>query len=229
MGRFFKYFLISQLVSVLIVLTIAACLDPVGFPADFRVYYDDDYSGLIYNNSYPSKGITKSITAITQKVSCGYAVIEMLAAWDNDTSITEESLLAQNGGEISTSMGSGFLKEMNRRFPGWTTTRYVNITNTELLIKIYDSLVNDFPVPVEFAAKNTSSEWTLHFGIVTELDLENNKIVVQNPYGYQEDYTIRDFIRATRYESYENMEWYFKVGFNMGLFNKNTIYIIDNK
>jgi hypothetical protein len=118
---------------------------------------------------------------------------------------------------------------MNRQFPEWETTRYVNITNKELLKNIHTSLKNGFPVPIEFAAKNTSSEWTLHFGIVTAMNLANNQIIVQNPYGYEETYTVDSFIHATRYECYENMEWYFKIGFNMGLFHKNTIYIISNK
>jgi hypothetical protein len=209
-------------------LTITACSDPVGFPVTFRGSYSDDYSGLLQNSAYPYKEVT-GIQAIKQDVTCGYACIEMLAAWKGKTHITEESLLTQNNGEISTSMGSGFLKEMTRQFPEWNITRCVNITNTELLEKIYLSLNNGFPVPIEFAAKNTSSQWTLHFGIVSVIDLINNKIVVQNPYGYEETYSIRDFIHATRYESYEDMEWYFKTGFNMGLFHKNTIYIIDSK
>jgi hypothetical protein len=126
-------------------------------------------------------------------------------------------------------MGSGFLKEMARQFPEWNITRCVNIPNTDLLEKIYMSLNNGFPVPIEFAAKNSSSQWTLHFGIVTAIDLFNNNIAVLNPYGYEETYSIQDFISATRYESYKDMEWYFKIGFNMGLFHKNTIYIIENK
>ena len=143
---------------VFVGLTLVACSDPWGFPADFRVYSDDEYSGLLQDGNYSQAVSVTGIQAIKQEVTCGYAVIEMLAKWKGK-SITEKTLLSQNNGKISTSMGSGFLKEMNR----------------------------------------------------------------------QETYTVHDFIRATRYESYENMEWYFKIGFNMGLFHKNTIYIISNK
>jgi hypothetical protein len=76
----------------------------------------------------------------------------VLAEWKGKP-ITEHSLSSQNNGEISTSMGSGFLKEMNRQFPEWETTRYVNITNRELLQNIHASLKNGFPAPIEFAAK----------------------------------------------------------------------------
>ncbi|MDR1219478.1 MAG: hypothetical protein LBK73_07705 [Treponema sp.] len=229
MDKFVNKFLSFQLtVSIFVLLTFFACSDPVGFPADIRVYYNDDYSGLLQDSAYSQAVSVNGIHAIKQEISCGYAVIEMLAKWKGKP-ITEYSLSSQNNGEISTSMGSGFLKEMNRQFPEWETTRYVNITNRELLQNIHASLENGFPAPIEFAAKNTSSEWTLHFAIVTSMDLGNNQIIVQNPYGYEEAYTVQNFIRATRYECYENMEWHFKTGFNMGLFNKNTIYSIANK
>jgi hypothetical protein len=124
-------------------------------------------------------------------------------------------------------MGSGFLNEMTRQFPEWKITRCVNQTNTDMLKMMYQSLKNGFPVPVEFAAQDTSDNWTLHFGLVTAMNLGNNEIVVQNPYGYKETYTAQRFIAAARYELYENMEWYFKIGFTMGIFNKNTFYIMS--
>jgi hypothetical protein len=215
-------------IIVFFALSTITCSEPLGFPVPFRGSYSDDYSAFLQNNAYSYKEVT-GIQVIKQDVSCGYACIEMLAAWKGKTHITEESLLTQNNGEISTAMGSGFLKEMARQFPEWNITRCVNISNTELLERIHTSLSNGFPVPVEFAAKNTSSQWTLHFGIVTAIDVSNNKIVVQNPYGYEETYSIQNFIRATGYESYKDMEWYFKIGFNMGLFHKNTIYSMANK
>lgn len=213
---------------VTICFLVLSCSDPINFPASFRVYPDDDYSKILQDSAYSTAVNMSGVNAITQKISCGYACIEMLAKWKGK-SITEDSLSAQNNGEISTAMGSGFLKEMTKQFPEWDTTRCVNITNTEILTKIYNSLANGFPVPIEFAAKNTSAEWTLHFGIVTGMDIPNDKITVQNPYGYEETYTIKNFIQATRYECYENMQWYFQFGFNMGLFHKNTIYIITDR
>jgi hypothetical protein len=91
------------------------------------------------------------------------------------------------------------------------------------------SVKNGFPVPVEFAAKNTDNQWTLHFALVRGIDLHKDQVIVLNPYGYEETYSIDNFVKATRYECYENMEWYFTAGFNMGLFNKNTIYILSSK
>jgi hypothetical protein len=220
---FLPYFL-----TVLNCLLVFACSDPIGYPKNIRTYYNDDYSEVLQDGNFLSDVTVTGIKVIKQKISCGYAIIEMLAKWQNKQ-ITEDTVSAQNNGEISTAMGSGFLNEMTRQFPEWKVTRCINRTNTEMLKKIHSSLANGFPVPVEFAAKDTSNNWTLHFGLVTAMNLGNNEIVVQNPYGYQETYTAQRFIAATRYEIYENMEWYFKIGFTMGIFNKNTFYIIIDK
>ena len=96
---------------------------------------------------------------------------------------------------------------------------------------MYESLADGMPVNIEFAALrnvNGVEVWTLHFAVVTGLDLQNDIVIVQNPYGYEESYTVDKFLRATRYDSYENMELPFSFGFAFGLFNKNTIYTLKN-
>lgn len=68
-----------------------------------------------------------------------------------------------------------------------------------------------------------------HFALITAMDIPNNSITVCNPYGYEEKYNVEEFLNATRYDSYENMQFYFKLAFAIGVFNKNTIYIVKNK
>jgi hypothetical protein len=108
-----KNLLLYQIIlSVFIVSGFPACSDPLGFPADFRVYSGDDYSGLLLDSDYLQAVSVTGIQVIKQNVSCGCAIIEMLAKWKGKQ-ITEQTLLSQNNGEISTSMGSGFLKDKN--------------------------------------------------------------------------------------------------------------------
>jgi hypothetical protein len=229
MRKKYGFFLfVPFFLTVLTCLIVLSCSDPIGYPKNIRGYYNDDHSEVLQDGNFLNNEVVAGVDVIKQKISCGYAIIEMLAKWKNKQ-ITEKTLSDQNNGKISTAMGSGFLNEMTRQFPEWKVTRCVNQTNTEMLKNIHNSLANGFPVPFEFAAKDTSSNWTLHFGLVTAMNLGNNEIVVQNPYGYEEIYTAQRFIAATRYEIYENMEWYFKIGFNMGIFNKNTFYIIIDK
>ena len=191
---------------------------------------NNDYSEIINNESCKEPVSIENVSFIEQDISCGYAIIEMLSNWQNKN-ITEQSLYEENNQTISTAIGKGFLNEMEKQFSEWNTTRYVNLSNIEILEKMYNSLQSGMPVPIEFAAlRNTDSGdvWTLHFGLVTGMDLSNDVITVQNPYGYEEKYSVDDFLCATRYDSYENMEIFFRFGFAFEMFHMNTIYIIQN-
>lgn len=191
---------------------------------------DDDISLVYTNEKYKTPVSVNGIEVIKQDVSCGYACIELLALWQGKD-ITENTLFAQNDGKITTAMGNGFVNEVNEQFPEFHTSKYSNLTNSELLDKVYKSLEKGIPVPFEFAAlysDDGKDVWTLHFAIITAMDVNADEITISNPYGYTETYTLKEFLQSTRYDSYENMEFFFKVGFAAGVFKKNTIYIIEN-
>ena len=191
---------------------------------------NNDYTMVLNNPVYQEPVSVNGVHFITQKISCGYAIIEMLSKWQNKE-ITEQFLFENNENTISTAMGTGFLNEIGKQFPEWTIRRHTKLTNSELLCAMHESLSDGMPVIIEFAAlhdANGVEEWTLHFAVVTAMDLHNDNVIVQNPYGYEESYTARNFLRATRYDSYENMELPFSFGFAFGLFHKNTIYTIKN-
>jgi len=190
---------------------------------------NDDISAFYSDERYKIPVAVNGIEVIEQEVSCGYACIELLARWQGKD-ITENGLLAQNDGKITTAMGNGFVNEMNTQFPEFHTTKHSNLANSVLLEMVYSSLEKGMPVPFEFAAlysNDGESVWTLHFAIITSMDVGADEITISNPYGHMETYTLSDFLQATRYDSYENMEFFFKIGFAAGIFKKNTIYIID--
>jgi hypothetical protein len=155
----------------------------------------------------------------------------MLAKWQG-IDISEQTLFDANSGKITTALGNGFTNELAKQFPQWTVTQNKNLTNSQLLKTMHESLYAGIPVPIEFAAlRNVDGVkiWTLHFATVTAMDLQNDAVTLQNPYGYEETYCVEDFLSATRYESYQNMELFIKFGFAFGLFHQNTIYTIQNK
>lgn len=184
----------------------------------------DDISAVYTDEKYQEAVSVDNIEVITQEVSCGYAVIEMFSAWDGG-SITEESLYEQYG-KVVTSTGKSFCEEMNKQFPQYQTTMHSYLPNTELIDKIYDSLAKGVPVPFEWAAKY-EDVWTLHYSLIVGMDVPNDKIMIANPYGYVEELSLEDFLDRTSFEAYENMPFYFKLGFAFGLFEKNTIYVVE--
>lgn len=187
----------------------------------------DDYSKVYTNEKYKEAILIDNVNVFGQDVSCGYAIIEMFAKWNDNSDITEQSLYNQYG-KVVTSTGNAFEKEMNKQFPEYKTTMYKYLKNTELIDKVYESLSNGIPVPVEWAAKY-KDEWTLHYSLIIGMDIPNDKITIANPYGYIEEISLEDFINRTSFESYENMPIFLKLGFAFGIFEKNTIFIIERK
>lgn len=186
----------------------------------------NDYSNIYTDKKYEKAITLDNIDVITQDISCGYAVIEMFAKWNNDMDLTEESLYNKYG-KVVTSTGNSFCEEMNKQFPQYSTTTYKYLSNTELIDRVYNSLLNGIPVPFEWAAKN-NNEWTLHYSLIVGMDIPNDKVIIANPYGYMEDLTLREFLDRTSFEAYENMPIFLKLGFAFGIFEKNTIFVVES-
>ena len=182
----------------------------------------DGYSSMLADAKYSVPVKVEGVEAITQEVSCGYAVIEMFSAWDGG-GITEESLYDEYG-KVVTSTGQSFCDEMNKRFPEYETTMRKYLTDSELLGVVYACLTEGVPVPIEWAAKY-GDEWTLHYSLVTGLDIPGNKVTIANPYGYVEEISLDEFLDRTRFDAYEDMPLFLKLGFAFGIFEKNTVFV----
>ena len=187
----------------------------------------DDYSSILADPKYQTAVSVENAKFIKQDVSCGYAVIEMFGKWTGNDQLTEASLYDQYG-KVVTSTGTSFEKEMNTQFPAYKTTMYKNLKASELIDKIYASLAAGIPVPFEWAAK-LENEWTLHYSLVTGLDAANSRVTVQNPYGYEESIGVNEFIDRTSFHAYENMPLFLQLGFAFGMFERNTIFIVEAK
>ena len=187
---------------------------------------NDDFSSCFQDEKYKNPVSVENVECITQDVSCGYAVIEMFSKWDGGN-ITEEELYDEYK-KVVTSTGKSFCEEMNKRFPEYNTGMYKYLTNSEMIDSIYDSLYEGVPVPIEWAAKK-DGEWTLHYSLVTGMDIPNNTVTVANPYGYYESISLDEFLERTRFDAYEKMPVFLKAGFVFGIFEKNAIFIARDK
>ena len=157
-----------------------------------------DYSSVYENEKYKTPVYAEGVETITQDVSCGYACIEMFSAWNGGT-LTEENLYNEYG-RVVTSTGNKFGEEMNKRFPEYTTTIHKYMTNTELIDAAYDNLADGIPVPFEWAAKS-GDVWTLHYSLLTGMDIPNDRVTVANPYGYTEEISVGEFLERTSFEA----------------------------
>lgn len=182
----------------------------------------DDIDSVMNDKNYRTAVGAEEVKVITQQVSCGYAVIEMFSRYSGGE-ITEQKLY-DTYGKVVTSTGSAFCDEMNRQFDGFDTAMYRYLPDSELLKKVHESLEAGVPVPFEWAAK-TDDEWTLHYSLITGMDLFQNRITVANPYGYTENITAEELLERTSFEAYEDMPLLLRFGFAFGIFEKNTVFI----
>ena len=180
-----------------------------------------NYSYLKEDSTYKEKVEITGLELVKQHVSCGYASIEMISTYYGNP-VTEDELDARNKA-ISTASTDGFLKEINKSVPSKTFVKRTYLKHDKLLKEIHDSLKNNNPVAIEWAAKYENA-WTLHFSVVSGLDLQNDNVTVYNPYGYIENVTTKEFISRTTFNAYKNMPIFLNFGFAFGAFHKNTIF-----
>ena len=180
-----------------------------------------DYSYLKEDATYKEKVEISGLQLVTQHVSCGYASIEMISTYYGSP-VTEDDLDARNGA-ISTASSDGFLKEINKSIPSKKFVKRSYLKHDKLLKEIHDSLKNNNPVAIEWAAKYEGA-WTLHFSVVSGLDLENDNVTIYNPYGYIENINTKEFISRTTFNAYKNMPLFLNFGFAFGAFDKNTVF-----
>lgn len=180
-----------------------------------------DYSYLKEDATYKEKVEISGLQLVTQHVSCGYASIEMISTYYGSP-VIEDDLDARNGA-ISTASSDGFLKEINKSIPSKKFVKRSYLKHDKLLKEIHDSLKNNNPVAIEWAAKYEGA-WTLHFSVVSGLDLENDNVTIYNPYGYIENINTKEFISRTTFNAYKNMPLFLNFGFAFGAFDKNTVF-----
>lgn len=210
---------IGIIVAVILLVPIAALII-----SDIRTKLtQDDYSQVYTSEKYMKPVKIENVEVIKQDISCGYAVIEMFSAW-NGGNVTEESLYEQYG-TIVTSTGQKFCEEMNKQFPEYATKIHKYLKNTEFIDIMYDTLSSGKPVPFEWAALY-GDDWTLHYSLIIGADIPNNKITVANPYGYYEELTLDELLNRTSFQAYENMPLFLRMGFAIGLFEKNTLFSV---
>ena len=178
------------------------------------------YSYLKEDAKYKEKVEVTGLDLVTQHVSCGYASIEMISSYYGEP-VTEDDLDARNGA-VSTASTDGFLKEINKSIPSKKFVMHTYLKHDVLLKEIHNSLENGNPVAIEWAAEY-ENEWTLHFSVVSGLDLQNDNVTIYNPYGYIENIKVDEFINRASFKTYKNIPLFLNFGFAFGAFHKNTI------
>ena len=181
-----------------------------------------DYSYLRNDAKYKDKVEVTGLELVTQHVSCGYATIEMISSFYGNK-VTEDDLDARNSA-VSTQTSQGFLDEINKSIPAHKFAKHSYLKHDALLKEVHDAIKDNKPVALEWAALYENKEWTLHFSVVTAIDLANDNITIYNPYGYIENIAVKEFVDRTSFKAYKGMPLFYNYAFAFGMFDKNTIF-----
>ena len=184
----------------------------------------NDWEYLKEDANYNKKVKVEGVNLVKQHISCGYATIEMMSEFYGNK-VTEDDLDKKNNGGVSTSSTKGFYNEINDSIKNKEFISKTYLNNDVLLKEIYGSLEKNNPVAIEWAAKY-EKEWTLHFSLVTSLDLNGDSVTVYNPYGYIETLGISAFLERTTFEAFESMPLFLNFGYAFGAFDKNAIFYL---
>ena len=185
----------------------------------------NSYTYLKDDPVYSEKQEVTGVELVKQEISCGYATIEMMSSFYGNK-VSEKELSDRNKGAITTQTSDGFLKELRKTIPEQKFVKHSYLNNDVLLKEICIALSDNRPVALEWAAKY-ENEWTLHFSLISSIDIKNDNVAVYNPYGYIENITIDEFISRTTFKGFENMPLGYHFGFAFGLFSKNTIIVSE--
>ena len=212
---------VSIIMGFLFVIALAIVV-PFGILGIRTSRLNKDYVYLKTDETYSQKAEVTGLNLVTQHVSCGYASIEMISEYYGKK-VSEDDLDKKNNGAVSTASTGGFLKEINASIEGKDFIKKTYLANDEYLKEIHSALSNNSPVAIEWAAK-FEDEWTLHFSVVTAIDLGNDQITIYNPYGYIENINSEEFISRTTFKAYKNLPLFLNFGFAFGAFDKNTLF-----
>lgn len=212
---------VSIIMGFLFVIALAIVV-PFGILGIRTSRLNKDYVYLKTDETYSQKAEVTGLNLATQHVSCGYASIEMISQYYGKK-VSEDDLDKKNNGAVSTASTGGFLKEINASIEGKDFIKKTYLANDEYLKEIHSALSNNSPVAIEWAAKY-EDEWTLHFSVVTAIDLGNDQITIYNPYGYIENINSEEFISRTTFKAYKNLPLFLNFGFAFGAFDKNALF-----
>ena len=180
-----------------------------------------DYNYLKEDVTYSQKVEITGLELVTQHVSCGYATIEMLSTYYGNR-VSEDDLDAKNNGGVSTSSTDGFYKEINASIDRWFVKK-TYLDSAFFLKEIHGALSKNNPVAIEWAAKY-EGEWTLHFSVVSGLDIGGDNVTIYNPYGYIENIGVSEFLSRTTFQAYNNIPLFLNFGFVFGAFHKKALF-----
>lgn len=185
---------------------------------------DTDYSSLARGTSYSAPVGDTEFSFSSDNLPDGFAAAQAVCT-HLDRPITDASVLKHN--RRAPVYPGKVLSAMNSALPENSAALKTNLSNLDLLVQIYQSLEHDTPVIVLLSEKDEDT-YRIQYAIVTHMDAEENLITVCNPNSGVKDYTLEQFIAATRFDNFEDKPLRVRTALAVGSWNRNTAIFVSN-
>lgn len=164
--------------------------------------------------------------------SCGPTTISMVHSYLVKP-ISEQELADKlgfslgRGGMLPSQFSEG-LESVLMEY-GYQVEHQVNVSDDAFLEQVYLKLKQGIPVPIFFSTVNQwdKPNYDTHYSVIIGLRPQKHEVVIANAYGFLEEISISDLLKAMKYENYLNSSIDFRLGLFVGVINRNNMFLIQ--
>jgi hypothetical protein len=225
----FKNMALQLLFIVVVVVAVIAVLAAKNFIIDKTT--DDSVFTLTMSSKYGETAAIDGINDYVADKSYGYAAASAISKIGG-SSVTEASLLAQNGNKDNSYYTAGMTKILEAAFPDADITSRENLSNYTLLTEIHDNLSAGNAVIVSMALSEDRylpDDDAMTYAVISSANYSTDEISVVTPFGRTDTMSAEELIAATRYSDFAASSVRTKLEFILGLKSKNTVFFIQKK
>jgi hypothetical protein len=163
--------------------------------------------------------------------SCGPTTIAMIYSWLVEP-VTEAEITERLGrtpgkkgmlpGEFSRALHSVLLDR------GFKVQNLTNVSEYYFLNTVYDQLKTGMPVPIYFSTENDwdKPNFDTHYSVIIGYDSENQQFSIANAYGFTQELSAVELLRAISFVNYKHPPLEFKLGRLFGLIKPRNLYLL---
>lgn len=208
-------------VLILFVLLVSGGFWLKGVVVDFLS--DDTYATLSKSSTYSDAVRCRDVPLESTALPDGYAAAQAVCT-QLGRPITDSALFAKTEEEII--FASEVADCIKSTLPDHDVQMMDGLSNRDLLIRIHESLLADKPVIVLLAEPDAGSV-RLQYAVVTGMCAEKDSVTVVNPNSGKIQYTMEEFIDATRFQTDQKMPFLAKLGLTFGSLSRNTAIFVE--
>lgn len=162
--------------------------------------------------------------------TCGYATIGMISSFLGKQIEEEEIPLGFLFKMMKGLLPSQFIRTFERCLPDYSIE--LRTAPKEIIVEtIFQQLKDGIPGPIIYSTVNDFDKPNLvmHYAIVIGIDERKAKVVLANPFGYEEILELEDFLEKMAYRNYTEKPFAIRLALLLGTLKRNSLFVIKNR